>query len=175
MGITSDVTDPGLWYFNAVYWAADNNVVNGSNGYFDHAGYCTREQAITMIWRNAGRPNPKSMVSKFSDVKDTSSYSYKAIMWGNEKGLIFGQNGKFNPKGTCTREQIVTMIWRWAGKPEPKKKTSKFTDVTVVSYSYKAILWANEKGIAYGSNGKFAPTEKCKRRDIVTFIYRYRK
>ena len=66
------------------------------------------------------------------------------------------------------------MIWRMAGKPEPKSATSNFSDVTnKKSYSYKAVLWANEQGIAKGSNGKFLPTAKCKRRDIVTFIYRY--
>ncbi len=171
-----DVTNPNDWYYKPVYWAVDKGIVTGSNGYFYHAKDCTREQAITMLWRLAGQPVPKSLKSNFSDVKNTKSYSYKAILWGNEQGLILGKKGKFNPGGTCTREQIVTMIWRMAGKPEPKSTTSKFSDVTNKnSYSYKAVLWANEQGIAKGSNGEFLPTAKCKRRDIVTFIYRFAK
>ena len=40
-------------------------------------------------------------------------------------------------------------------------------------YSYKAILWAAEKGITTGQNGLFAPGKTCTRAEIVTFIYRY--
>ena len=133
------------------------------------------EHGGKMLRRMQGKPTPKSMNSKYSDVKDKTRYSYKAIMWGTEKGLITGSKGKFYPTATCTREQIVTMIWRFAGKPEPKNTKSKFKDVTnTKSYSYKAIMWAQEKGIAKGSDGLFRPAIKCKRRDIVTFIYRYK-
>lgn len=57
-----------------------------------------------------------------------------------------------------------------AGKPESGNNTSKFTDVTGKrSYSYKAILLANEQGIAKGSGGKVSLNAVCKRKDIVTF------
>ncbi len=170
-----DVTNPSSWYYKAVYWAAENGITTGSNGKFNPAADCTREQAVTFLWRMAGKPDPKSMVSKFSDVTDTKRYSYKAIMWGSENGLITGSKGKFYPESACTREQIVTIIWRLTGKPAPKKTNTKFKDVTnPKSYSYKAIMWADEQGIAKGSDGLFRPQTKCKRRDIVTFIYRYK-
>ncbi|GEM_PF-4834042 len=174
-GLYSDVTDPGSWYFNAVYWATVNGIATGSDGSFLPAENCTREQAITFLWRMAGKPAPKNMKSAYSDVKDSSRYSYKAIMWGTEKGIITGSKGMFYPQGVCTREQIVTMLWRSAGKPSPKNMYSSFYDVYDSSrYSYKAILWAQENGIATGTNNEFAPEGQCKRRDIVTFIYRYK-
>ena len=170
-----DVTNPKDWYYKPVYWAAEKGITTGTDGKFFHADNCTREQAITFLWRMAGKPNPKNMTSRFSDVKDSKRYSYKAIMWGNENGIITGTDGKFYPTGTCTREQIVTMLWRLAGKPEPKNMNSRFKDVTSKTrYSYKAVMWAQENGITTGTNGLFFPTGLCKRREIVTFIYRYK-
>ncbi|GEM_PF-5770340 len=170
----TDVTNESVWYYKPVYWAAENGITSGSDGKFFPSDNCTREQTITFLWRLAGKPQPKSMTSNFSDVKDSRRYSYKAIMWGSENGIITGTGGKFYPTGTCTREQVVTMVWRYAGKIAPKSMSSKFRDVTDSKrYSYKAVLWAQENGIATGTNGIFSPTGECKRRDIVAFIYRY--
>ena len=171
----ADVASESLYYYKPVYWAAENGITTGSNGLFAPHNKCTREHAITFLWRMAGSPAPKSMTSKFKDITNKSSYSYKAIMWGTENGIITGSNGVFAPNNTCTREQIVTMLWRLAGKPEPKNSVSKFKDVqNKNSYSYKAILWAAEKGITTGANGSFAPGKVCTRAEIVTFIYRYK-
>jgi len=185
----NDVENPKKYYFNAVYWAKDKGIITETlipkeiieevgcevNAYsFYPDKQCTREQVATMLWRLAGAPNPKSTKSVFSDVTNKKSESYKAILWANEKGIITGTNGKFTPTGICTREQVVTMLWRYAGKPNPKSMKSKFSDVTNKnSYSYKAIMWASENGITTGTNGKFSPTGKCKRCETVTFIYRY--
>ena len=171
----ADVASTGLYYYKPVYWAAENNITTGANGLFAPHNSCTREHAITFLWRMAGSPQPKSMVSKFKDVTNKNSYSYKAIMWGTEKGIITGTGGIFAPNNTCTREQIVTMLWRLAGKPVPKSTSSKFKDVQDKNrYSYNAILWASEKGITTGANGEFKPGKTCTRAEIVTFIYRYK-
>ena len=173
-GFFADVTDKKAYYYKAVNWAAEKGIVSESKDLFYPNRNCTREQAITMLWRLVGKPNPGALINDFSDFKNTNGYSGKAISWGVEKGLIRVDNGKIKPAATCTREQAVTMLWRMAGKPEPGNNASKFTDVTDKrSYSYKAVLWANEKGIAKGSGGKFFPNAGCKRKDIVTFIYRY--
>ncbi len=169
-----DVTSTSSWYYKPVYWAADLGITTGSNGFFSPDEDCTREQAVTFLWRQGKKPEPKSMKTKFRDVTNQSSYSYKAIMWASENGIVTGTNGLFSPRGTCTREQIVTIIWRFAGKPEPSSMKSPFSDVTnSKSYSYKAIMWAAENGITTGTNGKFSPKGNCKRRDIVTFLYRF--
>ena len=171
----TDVASTSQYYYKPVYWAAENKITTGSNGLFAPHSSCTREHAITFLWRMAGSPQPKSMVSKFKDIQNKNSYSYKAIMWGTEKGIITGASGVFAPNNTCTREQIVTMLWRLAGKPAPKGTSSKFKDVqNKNSYSYNAILWASEKGITTGANGEFKPGKTCTRAEIVTFIYRYK-
>lgn len=91
----SDVTNSKDWYYKAVYWAVGNGIATRTDGKFLHASICTREQAISFLWRMAGKPTPKSVNSKFSGVKGRNRYSYKAIMWGSENGIITGTNGKF--------------------------------------------------------------------------------
>lgn len=169
-----DVADMSQWYYRPVYWAADQGITTGSNGLFSPDGKCTREQTATFLWRMVGKPEPASMDSKFSDVKNKNAYSYKAIMWASQNGIVTGSNGRFQPADYCTREQIMSILWRMAGKPEPSNSESPFRDVKNKSrYSYKAILWGVEKGITTGANGLFSPNGICLRREIVTFLYRY--
>ena len=62
-------------------------------------------------------PTPKP-TKEYSDVKPGDS-GYKAIMWATEQGIVQGySDGTFRPKEPCTREQICTMLWRQAGRPE---------------------------------------------------------
>lgn len=172
--VFSDVANSKSWYYDAVYWAAEKGITSGQNGKFLPNNYCTREQVAAFLWRAAGKSKPKSSESPFSDFKNKSVYSYNAVLWANENGIITGSGGKFSPGNICTRQQVVTMLWRLAGKPLPKSLKSPFKDVTnPSSYSYKAILWASENGITTGQNGMFDPDGKCTRAHIVTFIYRY--
>ena len=80
----------------------------------------------------------------------------------------------FAPNGTCTRAQVVSFLWRAAGKPEPSSAKNPFTDVSSGDYYYKAVLWAAEKGIVYGTSAtKFSPNASCTRAQVVCFLYRY--
>jgi hypothetical protein len=74
-------------------------------------------------------------------VADSSLYYFKHVYWAAENGITNGYNLEyFDPQGTCTREQMMTFLWRLAGKPNPKSTTSKFEDVQDKSaYYYKAI------------------------------------
>jgi hypothetical protein len=132
---------------------------------------------VTFLWRLAGKPNPKSSSSKFKDVKNTSDYYYKAVLWAAEKGITSGyDDGTFRPDATCLREHAVTFLWRYAGKPNASVKNT-FTDVKSSDYYYKAVLWAVKNGITNGysdDNYKtFRPKNNCLREHIVTFMYRY--
>ena len=80
------------------------------------------------------------------------------------------------PKDTCTRGQIIIMLWKMAGKPAPGSITTTFKDVSTAlgENQYKAIMWAYNKGITKGySDGTFRPANGCKRSEIVTFLYKY--
>ncbi|MBQ6030715.1 MAG: leucine-rich repeat domain-containing protein, partial [Oscillospiraceae bacterium] len=162
-------------YFNdAVSWAYQNGVASGtSKTKFSPAKTCTREQVVTFLWRAKGCPEPTGTNNPFKDVPADAYYA-EAVLWAVEQGITTGKSKtKFGVGSPCTREQVVTFLWRAEGKPEPESTVNPFTDVSEESYAYKAILWAVEKGITKGtSKTKFSPAKTCTRGQVVTFLYR---
>ena len=166
-----DVED-GEYFYDAVLWAVENGITTGTTGTtFSPNGICTRAQAVTFLWRAAGSPEPKSTSCAFTDV-DPDSYYYKAVLWAVEEGITTGvTETTFAPNEQCTRAQIVTFLWRFAGKPTAD--TSKFADVKTDAYYYEAVAWAVEEGITTGIHDTaFAPDCFCTRAQIVTFLFR---
>ena len=109
----------------------------------------------------------------FTDVP-AGSYYYDAVSWAELLGITDGVGGeRFDPAGKCKRAQMVTFLWRAAGKPAPKTADCPFTDVDPQAYYYKALLWAYENGIVQGiGGGRFAPDGNCDRAQAVTFLFR---
>ena len=115
------------------------------------------------------------LLNFFYDVPN-DAYCYGAIRWAAEKGITGGVgNGLFEPEQPCTRGQIVTLLWRAAGSPEPAEM-SDFADIPASSYYAKAVAWAVEQGITAGTgDGKFSPDAPCTRGQAVTFLARSQK
>ena len=114
-----------------------------------------------------------SAADPFLDV-DTGDYYYSSVLWAYTYEITAGKTADmFLPAEHCTREQIVTFLWRLAGKPEPASMDIPFTDVPADRFA-KAILWAAEKDIATGyPDGTFRPDEICTRKHAMTFLWRY--
>jgi hypothetical protein len=110
----------------------------------------------------------------FKDV-EKGSYYEKAVQWAVEEGITAGTSATtFSPDANCERGQIVTFLWRLAGKPHPASSEMPFTDVKSGDYFCKAVQWAVEEGITNGMSAtSFAPAAQCTRGQIVTFLYRY--
>ena len=113
----------------------------------------------------------------FTDVKQ-GDYCYDAVKWAIGKDITKGTSATtFSPNSSCTRAQIVTFLWRAAGKPTVSASARcPFTDVypSMGSDYYNAILWAVSKGITTGtSTTTFSPNATCTRGQIVTFLWRY--
>lgn len=164
-------------YSKAVYWANDMGIAAGySNGNFGIRDDITRGQVVMFLWRAAGNPEPAASTQTFSDVPTKHAF-YKAIQWAVEQGITGGYTGdragQFGPSDNCTRGQIATFLWRYAGKPAPEGNTQTFSDVKTSSNFYKAIQWASEQGITAGySDGTFGVNLTCTRGHCVTFLYR---
>ena len=112
----------------------------------------------------------------FTDVANSTQYFYEPVYWAVDHGITVGAGGagKFSPNSPCTREQIVTFLWRLMGEPEPKT-ASDFTDVAENAWYYKPITWAYENHITTGLNdgtGRFGVGQACTREQCVTFLYR---
>ena len=166
----SDVST-SAYYYEAVKWAQEKGITGGiGNGLFGPNQPCTRAQIITLLWRAAGSPEPKSM-SSFSDVSADSYYA-KAVAWAVENGITTGTgDGKFSPDATCTRAQSVTFLFRAIGKLVDSK--AEFSDVLTDSYYANAVAWAVENGVTNGiGDGLFGPDNSCTRAQIVTFLFR---
>ena len=166
------------YFYNSVKWAVGKNITNGtSSTTFSPYKSCTRAEIVTFLWRAAGSPEPTITRNPFRDVNAvTHSSYYKAILWASQKGITSGTSTTaFSPDQVCTRAQIVTFLYRYAGQPSGYY-SNPFKDVGATSEAsyYKAILWAVGKGITTGTSATtFSPYASCNRAEAVTFLYRY--
>ena len=173
--VFQDMPAKDHWSHDAIDWAIVNHVTAGtSETTFSPKNTCTRAQIVTFLWRAAGSPEPETTENPFEDVPD-DKYYYKAVQWAAETAVTGGTSETtFSPDDGCTRAQVVTFLWRFAGSPEPTASTNPFEDVPDGKYYAKAVLWAAETGITAGtSNTTFSPNETCTRAQIVTFLWRF--
>lgn len=167
----------GKYYYNSVLWAYwhDPRVTSGTDPtHFSPNKDCTREQIITFLYAAYGKPGHEETESPFSDVTP-KKYFYHAVMWAVENGVTGGvEDGtKFGVGRPCTREQVVTFLWKAAGAPEPAGADCPFTDVKPGKYYYKAVLWAVENGVTGGMSAtSFGVGKTCTRAQVVTFLYK---
>ncbi|MGN0316270.1 MAG: leucine-rich repeat protein [Fusicatenibacter sp.] len=162
------------YYYNSVLWAVENGITKGtSDSTFSPDKTCKRAEVVTFLWRAAGEPEPEKQTSPFTDITK-EDYYYSAVLWAVEQGITAGTTDTlFSPSAPCTRAQVAVFLWRAEGKPEPSITENPFTDVNENAYYYKAVLWAVENEITFGTgNGKFEPNSTCTRAQIVSFLYR---
>lgn len=107
----ADVSDDA-WYANAVKWAYKNKVTSGTSATtFSPDENCTRAQVVQFLWNEAGQPEPKTTKTAFTDVSEDAWYA-KAVAWAAENGITVGTSDTtFSPDMTCTRAQIVTLLY----------------------------------------------------------------
>ena len=164
------------YYYDSMVWAYERNprITDGvsADSFAPHRP-CTRGQAVTFLWRALDCPEPASSATPFRDLKKGAFYE-KAVAWAVENNITNGTDEThFSPDAVCTRAQIVTLIWRAAGCPEPESMTTPFTDVKAGSYYEKAVASVTEYGITNGvAPDRFGPDTICTRGQIVTFLYR---
>lgn len=105
--------DENSYYYKPVLWAAENDITFGTeHNQFRPHSKCTRCQIVTFLWRASDCPEPVTDNNPFSDVKE-SRYYYKAVLWAYENGITIGTSeSTFSPNSICTREQVVTFLYR---------------------------------------------------------------
>lgn len=111
----------------------------------------------------------------FRDI-DSKAYYFTPVVWALDAGITSGlDDTHFGPDALCNRAQVVTFLWRAAGKPEPQISRNPFSDVPEGSFYEKAVLWAYERGITTGTDAsRFSPNAACNRAQVVTFLHRFR-
>lgn len=112
----------GLWYSNAVEWAAGQNIVEGvGGGQFNPNGEVTREQISVMLYNYMvykGYPVPDgSGVGAFGDDAKISPWAKDAVKSMQQAGIIGGKPGNvFDPQGVATRAEVCTILDRFIQK-----------------------------------------------------------
>ena len=116
----SDVAD-GVWFADAVNWAASAGVVQGSSGAFYPTAALTREQAVVMLYNYAASlgldVSGRADLSAYADASDVSGYAADAMAWAVEAGLVAGTGtgDTLSPKATATRAELAVLVLRAAG------------------------------------------------------------
>ena len=103
---------PGDYFYDAVNWAVEKGITTGTSATtFSPNASCTRAQIVTFLWRASGS-KAASAAASFTDVASDAYYA-PAVAWAAEQNVTSGVgNGLFSSDTTCTRAQIVSMLYR---------------------------------------------------------------
>nr|WP_326165599.1 flavodoxin [uncultured Oscillibacter sp.] len=170
----SDV-DGDAPYAAAVRWAAENGYVTGyGNGRFGADDPVTRAQMAAIFHRSAGSPAVSGTV-RFPDVAPTAYYA-GAAAWAADSGLVNGYaDGRFGADDPVTRQQLITILWRWAGSPEASAEDLP-DESAIAAYARTAADWSQANGIlALRAGGRFDPRTPATRAEVVSALYQYRR
>jgi len=108
----------------------------------------------------------------FDDV-DVNDWFFNPVVWAFENEIMNGVSGtKFAPEADMTRGMLVTVLWRYAGKPESGEVT--FADAEKDAWYSGAVAWAAENDIVTGYNETtFGVNDHINREQMYTILYRY--
>ena len=149
----------GAWYFDAVSYVYANGLMEGvSDTAFEPGGGMTR----AMVWAILARVDGVSVTG--------SNWAETARSWAMAEGVSDGENAS----APVTREQLVTMLWRFAGEPAVDFLfTAKDADA-VSGWAYEAMRWAAAEGIIEGDeNGMISPADGATRAQCAAILMRY--
>lgn len=130
------------WYAEAITYCQENNIIDGvGDGRFDPEGVLTRAALPTVLHRMSGSPAISSPPS-FTDAKSGAWYA-NAVSWAAKSNVISGYgDGTFGITDPTTREQAVTILWRYAGSPDETTEPG-FSDIWIKSDTVTACSNAN--------------------------------
>ena len=102
-----------MYYYEPVMWAYENKIITGTDSiHFEPEAACTRAQAVLILWRYMGSPEPETTEHPFEDLGD-DMYYYKAVLWAYENGITNGKDSThFAADEEVTRGQFATMLYR---------------------------------------------------------------
>jgi hypothetical protein len=157
-----DVKD-GYWGEDSVDFATSHGLFNGtSTTTFEPENDMNRQMVWTVLARLDGQ-----------DTSSGSTWYEVGRNWAMENDITDGYNGE----SSITREQLVTMLWRYAGEPEASEDAmNAFPDVANVSdYAKTAMAWAVENKIINGAGDLLLPQGNASRVQVAAIAMRYCK
>ena len=147
------------WYRAGVGYALKNGLItNYETGYFGLNDAADRGVAVNALWKLDGKSKVDTE-SKFADVSEDSKY-FDAVHWAEATGISGGYaSGFFGVEDPITREQMMTLLWRYARYKGYDVSVGESTNILsyddafeVSGYAVSAMQWACGSGILVGSN-----------------------
>ena len=174
-GRYSDVLEND-WYIDSVTTATDKGYMKGvSDSFFDPYAKVRRSETAQVLFNMSGA-KATSLKKQFTDVNEGDWFA-NAVNWAVRKGIMSGvSKGAFNPNQYITREEFVTALYRYAGKPKANGNLSRFADSTDISADARnAVRWAVGKNILQGdSNLCLNPKGYITRAELASIIVKYK-
>lgn len=184
---------PGDWCYDAVRWAFQAGLMNGTSATaFTPDAATTRGQIVAILYRLEGSPAPVSEESgfilvgggsagrvSFSDVAPGAYYE-NAVAWASSGGIVNGYgDGTFRPGGLITREQLAAFLYRYASRKgrdvSGRAELSAFADAgQIASYAAEPLSWAVSAGLINGVTPEsLAPRGNATRAQATVILSRF--
>lgn len=166
------------WFYNDVKYVWQHDIMNGvSDTKFAPETSMTRAMFVTVLYRLEGSPDVTGMATPpFTDIGAKNfDWAYNAIVWAYNTGVTKGTSATtFAPGVAISRQEIVTMFYRYAGSPAVSGSPI-FGDSSVISsWARNAVQWAKSFGVVNGyPNGNFGPVDATTRGQMAAMIHRY--
>ncbi len=167
------------WYYEYILEGYRAGLVNGmSDTTFEPNGTTTRAMVVQILFNLAGDEDFNKSAG-FTDVPSNAWYA-QAVNWAADLGVVNGiGDNKFDPNAPVTREQVATMLYRFADamelEPTAKGNLDAFTDKNKVSnYALDAITWGVDAGLIKGmTTTTLEPAGRCTRAQVTTMMVRF--
>lgn len=159
------------WFSDAVSYVQERGLMSGTSAtHFSPNEPTTRAMLVTILYRAAGQPETTGQ-SSFADVL-ARDYFANAVAWASENNIVTGYSRtRFGSNDPVSREQIATLLWRYAGSPRAGS-AQNFADRNQISdYAADAVNWARANGIVNGRPGnRFDPKANATRAEVATIL-----
>lgn len=167
------------WYYTAVNYAYLNKLLTGTSAdTFTPDGTLTRGMAVTVLYRLSESPAVDGK-QVFTDVAVGQWYA-EAVSWAAASDIVAGVgNNKFAPQLNITREQLATILYRYAKAMKydesGRADLSKYTDAaSVSSWAADAVQWAVENALISGtSETTLSPNTTATRAQFAVIMQRF--
>ena len=165
------------WYSDEVEYVTRGGLMNGmGEGIFAPDRNTTRAEFATVLYRLEGCP-ASSLNHPFTDVEKGGWYE-QAVAWAYQNGVVKGMTETtFAPDSNITREQMVTMLYRYANRVVPTKTSAPlngFSDAAAVSdYAVAPLQWAVGVAVINGMDGKLNPQGYTTRAQIARVLQQF--
>ena len=152
--------EPNSWYSDAVEYVYENDLMNGtSTTTFSPFVTTSRAMILTILARYDG-----------VDTSTGSTWYEAGAAWAVENGVSDGTN----LQADLTREQLVTMLWRYLGSPASEGDLSAYPDSAAVSdWAVDAMIWAVNNQVITGNGvGALNPQGTATRAEMAIILMR---